>query len=69
MDFKDKVIIVRTELYISQQNLAKEMGVSFATVNRLEKGHNKPSFITKARFDALRKKNGICFDDEIENRQ
>lgn len=34
MLFSEKVKCVRKKLYISQESLAKELGVSFATVNR-----------------------------------
>lgn len=36
MTFADKVKHVRMKLYLSQAQLAKEIGVSFATVNRWE---------------------------------
>jgi DNA-binding XRE family transcriptional regulator len=64
MEFRDKVIKIRELLFISQESLAKELEVSFATINRLENGHTKPSLITKARIDNLCKKKGICFDEE-----
>jgi transcriptional regulator with XRE-family HTH domain len=37
---------LRLKKYISQADLAKESGVSEATINRLEKGLHKPSFKT-----------------------
>ena len=43
---KDYSIIikeVRKQLGISQEDLAREIGVSFATVNRWENRHSKPS--------------------------
>lgn len=67
MDFKHKVLKVREHLLISQKNLAKELGVSFATINRLEKGHTQPSIITKARFDLLCNTKRIIFDEETES--
>ena len=45
MDFKDisKVIRqLRDKLGLSQENLAKELGVSFSTVNRWETGKSEP---------------------------
>jgi len=68
MDFKEKLAKVRSVLFVSQENLAKIIGVSFATVNRLEKGHTQPSLLTKARFDALCKDKKIFFEDE-ENKK
>lgn len=40
MQFKDKLKFVRAELLITQSELAKELGVSFCTINRLENGKN-----------------------------
>jgi len=42
---------VRRQLGISQEDLARELGVSFATVNRWENGKSKPSKLAKAQFD------------------
>lgn len=63
MEFRDKVVKIREILLISQETLAMELDVSFATINRLENGHTKPSLITRARFESLCKKKGINFDD------
>lgn len=38
MDFKDKVKKARTELELTQKSLAKELGVTFLTINRWENG-------------------------------
>ena len=61
MEFKDKVLKVRKMLFISQKNLADELGVSFATVNRWEKGHTQPNFIVEAKFEKFCKENKIKF--------
>lgn len=34
----EKIIKIRCELNVSQEALARELGVSFATINRWEKG-------------------------------
>jgi len=44
---------VRSQLAISQEDLAREIGVSFATVNRWENGQSKPSKLAKAQLDAF----------------
>lgn len=59
MLFKDKVLKLRLELNLSQETLAKELNVAFATVNRWEKGHTEPSVLTKNRFDKFCNNNGI----------
>jgi len=38
---------VRRQLGISQEDLARELGVSFATVNRWENGKSKPSKLAR----------------------
>lgn len=42
---------VRRQLGISQEDLARELGVSFATVNRWENGKSQPSKLAKAQLD------------------
>ena len=50
-EFRDLVKSVRKQLELSQEDLARELGVSFATVNRWENGKVKPSKLAKARLD------------------
>ncbi|MFH1673361.1 MAG: helix-turn-helix transcriptional regulator [Pseudomonadota bacterium] len=42
---------VRRQLALSQEGLARDLGISFATVNRWENGQVKPSKLAKAQFD------------------
>ena len=51
MTFGEMVKSARQKLGMSQQALAKELGVSFATVNRWENGHNDPKYETVVRFE------------------
>lgn len=44
---------VREQLDLSQEDLARELGVSYATVNRWENGQTKPSKLAKAHLDAF----------------
>jgi len=44
---------IRDQLHISQEDLARELGVSFATVNRWENGQSMPSKLAKAQLDAF----------------
>lgn len=64
MEFKDKVTKVRTTLLISQEELARNLCVSFATVNRWEKGRTEPNLIKKTKFDNFCKDKGISFEEE-----
>ena len=50
MEFKDKFKAARLEMMMSQEEIAKELGVSFATVNRWETGRNKPNFKAQKHF-------------------
>lgn len=54
--FSEQVKCVRTQLNISQEALAHELGVSFATVNRWENGKTNPSKLARAQFDSFCKK-------------
>jgi len=44
---------IRRKLAISQEDLARELGVSYATVNRWENAQAKPSKLARAQLDAL----------------
>ncbi len=44
---------VRRQLGISQEDLARDLGVSFATVNRWENGKSRPSKLARAQFDSF----------------
>lgn len=63
MDFADKVKYVRAKLLISQMEFAKELGVSFATINRWETGKLEPTFLNEKRFEAFCNKKNITFKE------
>jgi len=44
---------IRKQLGFSQEDLARALGVSFATVNRWENGQAMPSKLAKAQLDAF----------------
>ena len=44
---------IRGQLHISQEDLARALGVSFATVNRWENGQAMPSKLAKVQLDAF----------------
>lgn len=52
-DYPTLVKEVRNQLGLSQEDLARELGVSFATVNRWENGQAKPSKLAKAQLDVF----------------
>ena len=52
-DYPALVKEVRRQLTLSQEDLARQLGVSYATVNRWENGQSKPSKLAKAQLDAF----------------
>lgn len=44
---------IRRQLALSQEDLARELGVSYATVSRWENGQSKPSKLARVQFDAF----------------
>lgn len=53
VEFPKLVREVRRQLGISQAELARELRVSFATVNRWENGRTTPFRLARAQFDAF----------------
>ncbi len=51
--FAALVKAIRRQLALSQEDLARQIGVSYATVNRWENCQSKPSKLAKAQFDAF----------------
>ncbi len=47
---------IRKQLTLSQEDLARHLGVSYATVNRWENGQSKPSKLAKAQLGSFCKK-------------
>ncbi len=64
MTFAEKVKIARAKLFISQKELAREIGVSLVTVARWETQGREPQFISAKKFEAFCKKKGIDFKDD-----
>jgi putative transcriptional regulator len=52
-DYPSLVKEIRRQLSISQEDLARELGVSYATVNRWENSQAKPSKLARAQLDAF----------------
>jgi len=50
-DYPALVKNVRRQLALSQEDLARALGVSYATINRWENGQVRPSKLAKAQFD------------------
>jgi len=52
-NYRSLVKEIRKQLGLSQEDLARELGVSFATVNRWENGQVSPSKLAKAQLNAF----------------
>lgn len=59
MEFRKVIYNIRIKTLLSQSAFAKEIGVSFSTVNRWESGNAKPS------YEALKKVNDFCDRNSI----
>lgn len=59
MNFSEKIKQIRTELHLTQEDLARRLEVTLITVNRWESGICKPSRLARKAIDNFCKKNGI----------
>ena len=62
MSLGNDIKLLRQRCLLSQQDFAKELGVSFATINRIESGKSKPTYKPMKLIDDYCKKNAIDFD-------
>ena len=68
MTFATRLRKAREQTGLTQAELAKLVGVSFSTVNRIENGHHDPSPLVLNAFKAFFKKKSIPFDyDQAED--
>lgn len=69
MSFAEDIKRIRLKAILTQEDFAKELGVSFATVNRWETGKAKPTIKAMKLIDQYCKKNNIDFDvgEEVFN--
>ncbi len=58
-NYQKLTITLRNKLVMSQEDFAKLLGVSFATINRYENGHHEPTIKVKKKIIDLCKKNKI----------
>lgn len=63
MTFAEKCLFVRTELLLTQVQLAKLLDVSQVTIARWESEESKPQTVQYGKFLKLCKKHNIVFDD------
>ncbi len=63
MLFSEKVKYVRMKLFLSQASLAKELKVSFATINRWENQNIQPQLVQLGKFNEFCKSKGLVFEE------
>ncbi|MBQ7276044.1 MAG: helix-turn-helix transcriptional regulator [Bacilli bacterium] len=59
LNYPQMIIKLRVKMNISQEELAKELDVSFQSVNRWENGKFEPTKLAKAKLDELFEKYDI----------
>lgn len=62
------ILDIRNRLNASQEELAKMVGVSFASVNRWENGHSTPNKALQHRLYEVCKENGVDLGDIIQDK-
>ena len=67
MDFSVLIKELRLKLLLSQADFAKEIGVSFSTVNRWETGKTRPNYKAIKSINEYCKSNNVdfCLDKEV----
>lgn len=63
MKFSGKVKYARMKSLPTQEALAKESGVSYATIFRWEKENREPQIVSQGKFRAFCESKGIKFDN------
>jgi len=63
MELSKKIRIVREHLKLSQEDLARALNVSYATINRWENARTKPNKMAQGVFLNFCEKHGVRFDD------
>ena len=62
------ILAIRNRLGVSQEDLARMIGISFATVNRWENGHSIPNKATQLRLYDVCRDNGVDLEAIITNK-
>ena len=65
---KRLIFEIRSRLNASQEDLAKMIGISFATVNRWENGHSTPNKAAQLRLYDICKERGVDLEDIIRKK-
>lgn len=63
MDLGNTIKKIRLTLKLSQEDLAHQLGVSFATINRWENGKSAPSRLAIGALKEFCEKRGITYEE------
>ena len=66
IDYADSILKLRVKLNLSQEELAKLLGVSFMSVNRWENAKYSPTKLVKVKLIQLFKENNIEINEVNE---
>lgn len=66
MAFSEDIKKIRRKAFLTQEEFAKRIGVSYTTVNRWETGKAKPNLKAMKLIDGYCKENSIDFDVSAE---
>lgn len=61
MSVAENIKQIRKKAFLSQESFAKEIGVSFSTVNRWENGKSKPNYSALKRFNEFCVQHSMAF--------
>lgn len=64
MEFKDKLLIIRAKLNLTQSELAEMLHVSYPTISRWEMGKVMPTRKAMVVFETFCKENNINFEGD-----
>ena len=60
MEFPEEIKRIRQRCFLTQQDFAKEINVSFSTVNRWEGGKSKPN------LNAMKNIKAFCLEHDVD---
>lgn len=63
MNWPKTIKAIRDKNFITQTELAEQLGVSFASVNRWEQGHHEPTMKAKRKIAQICRESGINMED------
>ena len=63
--YSEAIRKLRAKMDLSQEALAKKLGVVFSSVNRWENGHNEPTIKIKRKIKELCQRENIDIDSTI----